>query len=178
MRHDFGSIAAALTLCATAGIGSAQPVSATNAAVPSALKPPAGTMLIERLAASGSQVYVCAPGEKSSKPQSYAWTLKAPDAVLRAADGKSTIRHYAGPTWEARDGSKVVGKLVATRQAPAKGAVPWLLLSATETGAGTLAGIRYVQRLDTVGGAAPAGSCVTLGEETRVPYTADYAFYR
>ena len=35
----------------------------------------------------------------------------------------------------------------------------------------------FVQRINTQGGAAPAGAC-TLGQEIQVNYTADYVFYR
>ena len=57
-----------------------------------------------------------------------------------------------------------------------------LLLQATQTGTGPDSGDRltattYIQRLNTHGGVAPAGSC-TPGDTASVPYTADYYFYR
>jgi hypothetical protein len=64
-------------------------------------------------------------------------------------------------------------------------AVPWLLLSATTTpapdGGGVLADATFVQRLNTVGGVAPAGSTCTaanVGATAEVPYTADYVFWK
>jgi hypothetical protein len=33
-------------------------------------------------------------------------------------------KHYAGPTWEAADGSKIVGKALANEPAPKAGAIP------------------------------------------------------
>jgi hypothetical protein len=57
--------------------------------------------------------------------------------------------------------------------------VPWLLLRAvTNQGDGVLAGVDYVQRLDTRGGAAPAGTCDPAADSTvAVPYRARYVFY-
>ena len=42
---------------------------------------------------------------------------------------------------------------------------------------GKLTEITAIQRVDTVGGLAPAGSCTT-GDTADVPYTAKYVFYR
>ena len=48
--------------------------------------------------------------------------------------------HFAGPTWQASDGSKVVGELVAKDAGPDPNAIPWLLLAAKSTqGPGVLA---------------------------------------
>jgi hypothetical protein len=38
--------------------------------------------------------------------------------------GKRIGGHYAGPTWEANDGSKVVGEVLQRADAPRPGAVP------------------------------------------------------
>jgi hypothetical protein len=64
--------------------------------------------------------------------------------------------------------------------APEPGAIPWLLLAAAEhTGSGVFATVTHIQRLDTVGGAAPSEGCdeAHAGAEVREPYTATYAFY-
>jgi hypothetical protein len=58
--------------------------------------------------------------------------------------------------------------------------VPWLLLSATSTaGTGVLTSVTYVQRVNTVGGKAPATGCDSThaGDNTSVNYTADYFFW-
>jgi hypothetical protein len=55
-----------------------------------------------------------------------------------------------------------------------------VLLSATAEGPqGTFSATKSVQRVNTVGGLAPAGGCTpeTLGQRLRVPYTATYQFY-
>ena len=38
-------------------------------------------------------------------------------------------------------------------------------------------GGHFIQRLDTVGGAAPTGSCRVAGRRLSVPYAATYVFY-
>ena len=89
--------------------------------------------------------------------------------------------HVAGPTWQARDGSRVVGRRVGEPETVDASAIPWLLLSAAATTAGPdgdrLAGTTFIQRTATTGGLTPnAGAChagtATTVEE--VPYTADY----
>ena len=102
----------------------------------------------------------------------------APEAELIDARGRLFVKHYAGPTWEAPDGSKIVGKILANEPAPKADAIPWLLLSAESSGSGVLAGARFVQRVNTSGGVGPTDTCPTAGTERRVEYTADYIFYK
>jgi hypothetical protein len=74
---------------------------------------------------TGAQVYVC-----SATGGNFAWTLKAPDATLTDANKKVVGKRFAGPTWQAADGSSVVGEVVANSPAPRPGAIPWLVLHA------------------------------------------------
>lgn len=141
--------------------------------IPAKLAPPEGAQLIGKYAAKGVQIYVC-----STKNGANEWTFKAPEAQLTDSNGKLFAEHYAGPTWEAPDGSKIVGKAVANDPAPKADSIPWLLLSAEPSGSGVLAGARFVQRINTSGGAGPTGTCETAGTERRVDYTADYVFYK
>jgi hypothetical protein len=141
--------------------------------IPPAIAPQQGAILLGKYAAKGVQIYVC-----RAKGDATEWAFKAPEAALVDAEGKLVAKHYAGPTWEAPDGSKVVGKVLANRSAPKPGAIPWLLLSAKSSGSGELADVRFVQRVNTSGGAAPSGACPTVGAEQRVDYTADYIFYK
>jgi len=72
----------------------------------------------------------------------------------------------------------VVGKVLASATADPN-AIPWLLLKAKSTdGPGIFAEVTYIQRVNTVGGKAPTAPGDYLGEEVRVPYTAEYFFYR
>jgi hypothetical protein len=146
-------------------------------AMPGALKVPEGQVLAFELQATGVQIYAC----KASKEDAtrFEWAFQAPEADLYDASGKQVGRHYGGPTWEAADGSKVLGEVRAKDTNFSSGSIPWLLLSAkTTSGEGLFSRVQSIQRLNTTGGAAPAtASAAQAGQEIRVPYTATYAFY-
>ena len=74
--------------------------------------------------------------------------------------------------------SKITGKVLQqAANTTEAGSIALLLLQATSTGGpGLLASVRYVQRLKTQGGAAPAEPCTQEGQEIRVPYRANYVF--
>jgi hypothetical protein len=138
--------------------------------VPDNLKAPAGTTLVIQANASGDQIYVC---DGSS------WTFSRPDARLFDASGKQIGSHFAGPTWEWSDGSRVTGKAIAN-STPDPESVPWLLLEAKgHEGNGLLSSVTTIQRIETKGGKAPAAGCDAehKGQEMRVHYTAIYRFY-
>jgi hypothetical protein len=69
--------------------------------IPPALAPQQGAILSGRFAAKGVQIYVCRVKEATNE-----WAFKAPEATLVDAEGRPFAKHYAGPTWEAPDGSK------------------------------------------------------------------------
>jgi hypothetical protein len=143
--------------------------------VPPQLQPPANEKLLLQVHAKGDQVYTC----KGDAGQ-FAWTLKAPDAQLFDKDGKPFGKHFAGPSWEASDGSRVTGKAVANAPSPEADAIPWLLVNiVSHEGSGILSSATTIQRLNTKGGKAPASGCDAehAGKEARVAYSADYLFY-
>ena len=139
---------------------------------------PADQALAFLWTAKGVQIYAC---ERSSADSPrYEWHFKAPEATLFDVRGRRRARHYDGPTWQADDGSTVVGVVQARDVGPDPEAIPWLLLSvASNAGQGVLQGTLSVQRVHTAGGKAPASGCgpEQQGQELRVPYTAEYAFY-
>lgn len=142
---------------------------------PQQLQPPANERLLLEVHAKGDQIYTC-----KEDIDRYAWTLKAPEAQLFDKDGKPFGKHYAGPSWEANDGSKIVGK--ATANAPSRDAnsIAWLLVTVvSRSGQGILARVTSIQRLNTKGGKAPASGCdeAHAAQELRVPYSADYLFF-
>jgi hypothetical protein len=146
--------------------------------VPPALAVPAGNEVEVKFAASGVQIYRCLPSAQVATE--FVWTFVAPEATLFDRVGKVAGRHYAGPTWEANDGSKIVGKVAAKAPSPDGTSIPWLLLTATVVQAGEIfEHIGFVQRLHTSGGSAPASGCSSdaANTEVRVPYTSDYYFY-
>jgi hypothetical protein len=143
--------------------------------IPAAIRVPAGATLQDVFRATGAQVYGCAAIDGK-----YAWTLKRPDATLTGPKGAEAAKHGAGPSWTASDGSSVTGAKVAQADAPAAGAIPWLLLRATSTsGKGRFSQVTFIQRLATKGGKAPATGCDAAhnGAELRVDYRAEYYFY-
>jgi hypothetical protein len=161
-------------------LSSAQVRASDNRApqVPDGLQVPEGNKVHFHGYAVGVQIYVWTLNPTNSAQAS--WVFKAPEAVLFAdagAHGEIAI-HYAGPTWESESGSKVVGT-VLQRSTPDSTAIPWLLLEAkTATGPGIFRRTTYIQRVNTIGGIAPVAPGTAPGQEARVPYTADYYFYR
>ena len=136
--------------------------------VPENLNPGANESLALVVPAKGVQVYECRDGK---------WAFVAPEAELFDRSGRKIGRHYAGPHWEAADGSKVVGAVKQRADAPAAGNIPWLLLGTKSVGsAGTFSKVTSIQRVATVGGVAPVGGCAQ-GAQARVDYTADYYFF-
>jgi hypothetical protein len=139
--------------------------------VPAALAVPEGQRLHLETFGEGVQIYTCSAGT---------WLLRAPEANLNDRRGNFLGNHFLGPTWQASDGSKIKGARIA--QTPAVTGpqdIPWLLLAVVANdGDGRLDDVTFIQRLHTSGGVAPAGPCTTEGADVRVPYTAEYRFYR
>ncbi len=143
---NYNSRFASAVLLATTGAVLSCSIAAQE--VPKQIQPPAAEQLLLRVHAKGDQVYTC----KADGAQ-FTWTLKAPDAQLFDKDGKPFGKHFAGPSWEATDGSRVTGKVLSRATS--------------------------IQRLNTKGGKAPASGCDAshTAQEVRVPYSADYLFY-
>ena len=122
--------------------------------------------------AEGVQIYACSSG---------AWALVAPRATLYGENDQVIASHFGGPTWQARDGSSVVGRRVDG--VTVAGAIQWLLLSRASSSVGSdgdrLAHTTHIQRINTVGGLPPSATeCVTEGKEVEIPYEADYVFWK
>jgi FtsP/CotA-like multicopper oxidase with cupredoxin domain len=167
--------AAAAIMVTLAGCATTKPP--TPPEVPAQLRAPAGQVAYLKALAIGVQIYECA-----TKPEGgHEWTFKAPEATLTDESGRGIGKHYAGPTWEANDGSTVVAQVSARAPSPQPSAIPWLLLTAkSNSGFGAFAGTTSIQRVATVGGLAPAQACTgdNAQQLARVPYGASYYFYR
>lgn len=164
------AIAAASSLAQVATAGPAAPDVPTEIRVPDGNKP----FLVGH--AVGVQIWTCrAIGD------GHAWDFVAPRANLYDSRGKLLVTHFAGPTWQAKDGSWMKGA-VRDRVTVDPTAIPWLLLAAAETSAddGRLSATTFVQRIATTGGVAPAAACNagTAGTTAEVPYTSDYVFWK
>jgi Protein of unknown function (DUF3455) len=146
--------------------------------IPAPLRVSSNAVLSLRTHATGVQIYQCRAVKDDAAHVE--WSLKEPQADLSDQAGNKIAKHYAGPTWEALDGSKVMGEVVARANSPDANSVPWLLLSAkSASGNGVFGHVRFIQRLRTAGGNPPSEGCdqTSLGKELRVPYTAEYWFY-
>jgi hypothetical protein len=129
--------------------------------------------------ATGVQKYTCQANGT--------WLFTDPEATLYKTTGASQPigTHFLNfatgrPVWRLDDGSSVEAARTATVPAGTEN-IPWLLLQAVITTGGAdgdrLTGTTWVQRLNTSGGVAPAGTC-TPGATIAVDYTADYFFWR
>lgn len=149
------------------------------AQTPKEVTPPAGNKAALTLMGVGMLAYECKA--VADKPGVFAWTFAGPDAKLLDANKKEIGKYYAGPTWEANDGSKVTGKQLAVSPGVA-GAIPLQLVEAApSTGKGAMNDVTYIQRLNTVGGVAPttpACAAANVGAKTTVGYSADYVFFK
>jgi Protein of unknown function (DUF3455) len=174
MQCDFGKRSKSIRAALGSALLLVSYVAIAQTTAPPALQPSDAQHAIASLSASGVQIYVC----KRDQNNQLAWAFKAPLADLYDASGKLVVKHYAGPTWKASDGSTLTGKVLqqaANTSEP--GSIALLLLRATSTGSpGLLASAHYVQRLNTRGGVAPVQPCTQEGQEGRSPYLADYVF--
>jgi hypothetical protein len=143
--------------------------------IPDDLKVPDGNVLLLRARGKGVQKYT-PPITANSKP--------TPHAILLTGDqdeGDLAAIHFGGPTWEALDGSTVVGDAANARHytAPDPDGVDWLLIPAKSTsGNGLFSRVTYIQRLYTDGGKPTAELDHADNEsELLVEYSAEYRFY-
>jgi hypothetical protein len=164
-----------MLLAITAGLSFA--ACATPAYADAGLTPPEPATTVLSTTATGVQIYAC----EYDHDHRLAWAFQRPEAMLFDASGALVVRHGAGPSWEGLDGSRITGKKLAEAPSARAGSIPQLLLAATPaaTGAtGTLAGVRFVQRLDTLGGMPPDAGCSTEHAVGRFPYFARYVFLK
>jgi hypothetical protein len=135
------------------------------------LQAPVGSIVALQVFGVGVQIY---------RWDGTTWTGPVPEAVLYADAGDHGVVgiHFGGPTWESVSGSRVVGTVI-DKCTPDPTAIPWVLLGvASQDGPGIFDQVTSIQRLNTVGGIAPTTPGAVIGQEARVPYTADYVFYR
>jgi hypothetical protein len=175
------TLPAVLVLALAASLGGVAQAGPAAPAVPTDIAVPAGHKVFLIAHAVGVQIHTCAVD-----PAGYRWKFSGPRAELYGANGKLLATHFGGPTWQARDGSRVMATLDGNGTITVDPtAIPWLRLRATSTSAGAdgdrLAGTTYIQRIQTTGGLAPAPETCnggTVGNVAQIPYTADYAFWK
>ena len=174
-RFILSALLAATTVAAGCATVSAQHAAAP---IPSKLQPAANERLLATASAKGVQIYECRAVK--DKAGQFEWALVAPEADLFDAAGRKIGRHYAGPHWEAADGSRVGASVTERAAAPSADAIPWLLLAATPAGPeGSFSKVSSIQRVNTAGGIAPQDGCTqaSAGAKARIGYTADYHLF-
>jgi hypothetical protein len=164
--------------------------------VPPGLEVPAGHKAFMVAHAVGTQNYVCLPTATG-----FGWAAWGPQATLFDDDDDQKLTHFlssdtlgtARPTWmHSKDSSTIWASAVASATSVTApdfveaGAIPWLLLQVVDSAAGPTGGdklqkTRYIHRLDTEAGVAPAAGCAIatdVGKKALVPYVTDYYFYK
>ena len=181
---------AGLMLVASPFSAAAQAGEVTPPPVPAGLEAPEGQRAVRIAHAAGTQNYICLGA-------ALPWTFIGPQATLFDDEDEQSITHFLSPnpaesglaraTWRhSRDTSTVWAQAIASSTDPAyvtPGAIPWLLLRVVgaepgPTGGTKISGTTYIQRVNTVGGSAPAGGCPAVGARAFIPYETDYVFYR
>ena len=134
------------------------------------LPAPVGSTLVLRAFGVGVQIY---------RWDGVSWRFVNPSATLYAdAEGRGKVAdHFGGPTWKSNSGGSVVGT-VPDGCTPDAASIPWLSLTALADGPGVFQDVKFIQRLNTVGGNAPSAPGSAVGQRAKVPYTADYLFYQ
>ena len=167
-----GVVAAMAAFSLVAQVALAGPPSPTG--VPPQITPGVGNKVFLVGHGVGVQIYTC---------NGSVWSSAVPRANLFDDNGQLIIHHFAGPSWQAKDGSTAVGTVV-NKVTPDQSAIPWVLLSAKTTPGADgdrLVDTTFIQRLDTVGGLQPpAADCnaATAGTVVESPYTAEYVFWK
>jgi hypothetical protein len=157
------------------------------------LRPPNGNTLLLTARAEGVQVYTCIA--ERDEQDSCRWILtgveadllpyKVPDLFEHASPTTSKNRtnrigtQYGPSAWRANDGSSVSGNPQIRVAPPHASDLPWLLLEAdSHEGKGMFSEVTYIQQLGTTGGMPPVNvGNASIGDETRVQFSASYAFY-
>lgn len=141
---------------------------------------PAGCEAIQVPAGNRISYHTYAIGVQTYRWTGTNWAFVAPTANLYASSKFRGLvgTHYAGPTWESNSGSSVIGFRLEGCT-PDKSAIQWLLLGVVSSGGpGIFANTTYIQRVNTVGGLAPAEPGQVIGQQADVPYTTEYYFYK
>ena len=91
-------------LCASraAAIYAANDAALDPSLIPESIRPPAGAKLLFTAEGKGVQIY-----KSVMEDGKLVWKFEAPRADLTGAEPNTVWKHFAGPTWEAPDGSKV-----------------------------------------------------------------------
>ena len=169
MRRSIPILLAVAALPAAAAISRPSGVAA-------AINPPAGVEPAFALSASGVQVWQCS----ALGADGWGWSYVAPDATLYEGS-RSIATHKVPDLWESLSDRSSVTAVPRANQPAGAGNLSWQLMEAAPLNpTGMFAGVTHVQRVNTGGGVPPASGCgpANVGAENRVPFRADYYFYK
>jgi Protein of unknown function (DUF3455) len=170
-------IAVVTASLAMTGVAHAEPAPPNLDSAPGIAVPAGNQVFLVGKVSTGVQIYKCT---------ATGWTFDHPEATLVGDNDKEIIKHFAGPTWQAKDGSTATKDPATPNKAatPNATAIPWLLIKTTAAAGPSgdrLAHTTFIQRVNTTGGLAPAAAdctAATVNTTKGVPYTADYYFCR
>lgn len=144
-----------------------------------AVQVPAGHRVALETVGMGSITYECRA--KKDAADQFEWVFAGPDAKLMDRKGMQVGKYFGPPaTWEAMDGSKVTGAQLAVSPNGA-GNIPLQLVKANPAmGMGGMQDVSFIQRVATMGGAAPDMPCAQaqVSQKQVVKYQADYIFWK
>lgn len=152
-----------------------QGLAVAEISIPEPIKVPVGFNPVLTVHAKGDQIYQCTVNKGA-----YSWQTQAPDARLFDEQGQIVGNHSAGPVWEYKEGSRVLGRVVSKLDRDPEKSISWLLVAVvSHKGDGLFANVDFINRINTRGGLPPLSGCDAnhLGTEKRSGYSADYIFY-
>ena len=138
--------------------------------------PPQDVSLSFSYVGTGYQQFQCTADSKG-----YYWRFIAPEVEIRDATGKIFAWQSADFTFGAPDGSSLKAKINASSSSSSHAKMKDVLFEGTPRGnlKGTLSNFKWVKRTEARGG-IPTTGCYrgNLGTFLKVPFSANYAFYK
>jgi hypothetical protein len=147
--------------------------------IPAIIAVPEGSERIATYYAEGVQRYKAE--EVAGLPGIYQWTFVGPLADLYAHNNHFVGTHGSGPYWALSPADSIFGQHFTparTAPSPIANTIDWLLLKPKSgtTPTGIFSEVKYIQRIATAGGKAPALPPVSITDVAEVPYKAVYRF--
>lgn len=154
-------------------------------AIPAAVRPPEGHVLLGHLVGRGTATFTLQHDPNDAARQT--WVLTDDRGGELTDDDGRVVAHHDGHHFVADDGARLTAEPLA-RAVTSPNRLPWTLSRATaHEGTGLFARTLFVQQLHTLGSpppvppatatAATAATASTTGSQTQVEYSADYYFY-
>lgn len=177
--HSLALTAGALVLAA--GCSAPRPLTeyvTRQPGLPADVRVPAGHQAVLEARGLGELQYECQA--TSLSPWQYAWLPRDRSIELRDTSNNSITLARSARAWIHRDGSELaVREFVEVDNGAANLPLQRARVEPSNL-PGTLSNISYIQRIRTVGGLPATRNCsaAELGMRVRVPYEADYVFWR